>query len=51
MAESILQESIKLGDWKLGRVPEIKKFSHRLDEHRTETRETRVIDYFSVSAH
>ena len=43
----------KIWKLKLSRVPEIKMLSHRLCEHRVmiETRETRVMDYFTVRTH
>jgi len=47
------QETAKFGNSKGGCMAEIKMFSHRLGIHRmqTETRETRVIDSFSMRAH
>lgn len=47
------QESVKFGDSSHGCVPEIKTLGPRLGEHsvQTETRETRVIDCFSLRAH
>jgi len=46
------QEPVKFRDSNRGHVPEIKMLGHGLGEHRvqTETRETRVIDCFSVRA-
>ena len=51
---SVPQDSVKFGDVKLSRAPEIKSFSHSRGEHRVwmETRETKVVDcFFLVRAH